>query len=116
LRCTANLLAQCHTDNGIQDYDDVCCGSEYLDHVESGQISENDMLLVLSMDGARLYRNKESDTWFSIATLLDFAREICHMKEMVLPTFVIGGPNAPKYYDSFFFQHSPISLLAKGLV
>ncbi len=61
------------------------------------------MLLVLSMDSAQLYQNKESDTWFGITTLVDFAPEICHTKEMVLPTFVIGGSNAPKHYDSFLF-------------
>lgn len=61
------------------------------------------MLFVLSMDGAQLYWNNESDTWFGIATLIDFAPKICHVKEMVLPTFVIGGPKAPKHYDSFLF-------------
>jgi hypothetical protein len=61
------------------------------------------MLLVLSMDGAQLYRNKASDAWFGIATLIDFAPEIRHAREMVLPTFVIGGPNPPKHYDSFLF-------------
>lgn len=55
------------------------------------------------MDGAQLYWNNESDTWFGIATLIDFAPKICHVKEMVLPTFVIGGPKAPKHYDSFLF-------------
>lgn len=103
LRRTELLLAQRNTDDGVQDYDDICCGSEYLNLVESGQISDNDMLLTLSMDGAQLYRNKESDTWFGIATLIDFAPEIRHTKDMVLPTFVIGGPNAPKNYDSFLF-------------
>jgi len=61
------------------------------------------MLLVLSMDGAQLYRNKESDTWFGVATLIDLAPEIRHAREMVLPLFIIGGPNAPKNYDSFLF-------------
>jgi len=61
------------------------------------------MLLALSMDGAQLYRNKESDTWFGIATIIDYAPEIHHAREMVLPLFVIGGPNAPKNYDSFLF-------------
>ena len=103
LRRTKILLAQRNTDGGIQDYDDVCCGSEYLDLVESGEISDNDMVLTLSMDGAQLYRNKESDAWFGIATLIDLAPEICHAKEMVLPAFVIGGPNPPKNYDSFLF-------------
>ena len=103
LRRTTVLLAQRNSEGGIQDYDDICCGSEYLDLVESGQISDNNMLLVLSMDGAQLYRNKESDTWFGVATLIDFAPEIRHAKEMVLPLFVIGGPNAPRNYDSFLF-------------
>ena len=61
------------------------------------------MVLVLSMDGAQLYWNKESDTWFGIATLIDFPPEICHAREMVLLTFVIRGPNASKDYDSFLF-------------
>jgi hypothetical protein len=61
------------------------------------------MLLALSMDGAQLYQNKESDTLFGITTLIDFPPEIHHAKEMVLPTFVIGGPNAPQNYDSFLF-------------
>ena len=103
LQRTTDLLAQHKADGGIQDYYDICCGSEYLDLVESGQITANDMVLVLSMDGAQLYRNKESDTWFGITTLIDFPPEIYHAREMVLPTFVIGGPNAPKDYDSFLF-------------
>ena len=108
LQCTTTLLAQRNSDGGIQDYDDICCGSEYLDLVESGKIADNDILLVLSMDGVQLYWNKESDTWFGIATLVDYAPEIRHTKEMVLPLFVIGGPNAPKNYDSFLlptFSH-----------
>jgi len=55
LWCTAVLLAQRDTSGGIQDYDNVCCGSEYPDLVKSGQIADNDMLLALSMDGAQLY-------------------------------------------------------------
>ena len=103
LRRTKILLAQRNTDIGVSDYDDICCGSEYLDLVESGQLSDNDMFLTISMDGAQLYRNKESDSWFGIAMLVDLAPEIRHAKNMVLPIFVIGGPNAPKNYDSFLF-------------
>ncbi|KAF8235090.1 hypothetical protein L208DRAFT_1422470 [Tricholoma matsutake] len=107
LQCTAIFLAQCHTNNGIQDYNNVCCGSEYLDLVESGHICDNDMLLILSMD--------ESDTWFSITTLIDFAPEIHHVKEMVLPTFVIGGLNTPKHHDSFLFPMFAHLSIAKNL-
>jgi len=61
------------------------------------------MLLVLSMDGAQLYWNKESDTWFGVATLINFAPEIRHAREMVLLLFIIGGPKAPKNHDLFLF-------------
>jgi len=103
LRRTHKALAQRKTERGIQDYYNICCRSEYLDLVESGNILDNDMLLYVSMDGAQLYRDKGSDTWFGIASLIDFSPEIRHSREMVLPLFVIGGPNAPKNYDSFLF-------------
>jgi hypothetical protein len=103
LQRTHNALIQRNTEKGIQDYDDICCGSEYLDLVESGKIHDNDMLLNMSMDGAQLYRDKESDTWFGISSIIDFSPEIRHSKETVIPLFVIGGPNPPKHYDSFLF-------------
>jgi hypothetical protein len=103
LKRTAQVLAERGGLGGLQDYDDICCGSEYLDLVQSGKISDNDMLLNISMDGAQLYRDKESDTWFGIASLIDFPPEVRHSREMVLPLFVIGGPNPPKHYDSFLF-------------
>jgi len=61
------------------------------------------MLLVLSMDGAQLYQDKDSDAWFGVAMLVDYAPEIWHLKENVFPLFVISGPNPPKNYDSFLF-------------
>jgi len=103
LQRTCNALTHRHTGKGIQDYDDICCGSEYLDLVESGKIRDNDMLLTMSMDGAQLYRDKESDTWFGILSIIDFSPEIRHSKDLVIPLFVIGGPNPPKHHDSFLF-------------
>ena len=55
LQRTRLALSQSNSPHGIQDYYDICCGSEYLEHVKSGDICDNDMLLVLSMDGAQLY-------------------------------------------------------------
>ena len=106
LRRTRDALTQRNTEKGILDYNDICCGSEYLGHVESGKIRDNDMLLSMSMDGAQLYRDKESDAWFGISILLDFSPEIRHSKELVMPLFVIGGPNPPKNYDSSLYLTS----------
>ncbi|KAG7098203.1 hypothetical protein E1B28_000171 [Marasmius oreades] len=99
---TETLLAE-RASGGVKLFDDIYCGSEYLDLVASGQLKEDDMLIAISMDGAQLYRDKDSDTWFGIATILNFPGEIRHKKEHVLPLFTIGGPNAPKDYDSFLF-------------
>ena len=61
---TRKALTYRNTENGIQNYDDICCGSKYLDLVESRKIHNNNMLLNVLMDGAQLYRDKESDAWF----------------------------------------------------
>ncbi|KAG1764792.1 hypothetical protein EDD22DRAFT_775674, partial [Suillus occidentalis] len=51
--------------------DDFICGHNYLDAVMQGHINENDMALMISMDGAQLYRNKISDCWIYIWVVLD---------------------------------------------
>jgi hypothetical protein len=117
LQRTSEALTQRKTEKGIQQYNDICCGSEYLDLVESGKILENDMVLYVSMDGAQLYRDKESDTWFGIAGIIDLPPGIRHSKEHVIPLFTIGGPNPPKDYDSFLaptFSHL-VACQQKGL-
>ncbi|KAL0573146.1 hypothetical protein V5O48_008812 [Marasmius crinis-equi] len=100
---TKKILEQRHSATGITIYDDVLCGTEYLDLVESGQIGENDIFLSISIDGAQIYRDKQSDAWFGIAVILDFPPELRHSKYAVPPLFVIGGPNPPKNYNSFLF-------------
>ena len=40
--------------------DDVFHGLEYLEAVRTGQISDNDILLMYSIDGVQRYHNKES--------------------------------------------------------
>jgi hypothetical protein len=97
LRRTREALTDRNKKSGIQDYYDLCCGSEYLGLVELGKILDNDMLLYVSMDGAQLYRDKESNAWFRISGVIDFPPEFRHSRETVLPLFVIGGPNHPKH-------------------
>ncbi|EMD33183.1 hypothetical protein CERSUDRAFT_37867, partial [Gelatoporia subvermispora B] len=52
-----------HHDGQIQTYDDVYHGQQYLDAVQDGRLTEDDILLGYSLDGAQLYRNKTSDCW-----------------------------------------------------
>ncbi|KAL0568733.1 hypothetical protein V5O48_013253, partial [Marasmius crinis-equi] len=71
---------------------------------DAGQINNEDMVLVLSIDGAQLYRNKASDCWIYIWVIYDYAPEHRYKKKHVLPGGFIPGPNKPKHLDSFIFS------------
>ncbi|KAJ6479925.1 hypothetical protein C8R47DRAFT_983086 [Mycena vitilis] len=64
-RRTAEIRAQ-RTDDGkirIDTYDDIYHGKEYLTLVEDGTLTDDDSLLMFSIDGAQLYAMKQSDCW-----------------------------------------------------
>lgn len=56
---TDNLLAG----PGLSVYNDYITGQEYLKAVQEGRILPTDTVLMYSLDGAQLYRNKTSDFW-----------------------------------------------------
>ena len=84
-------------------YDDIFCGSDYLEAIERGYINDHDTVVMFSIDGAQLYRNKKSDCWMSIWIILDLAPEQRYKVRNILPGCVIPGPGHPKYLDSFLF-------------
>ncbi|CDO75597.1 hypothetical protein BN946_scf184858.g37 [Trametes cinnabarina] len=65
--------------------DDIYRGSDYLREVELGRITDDDTVLMFSLDGAQLYSNKSSDCWFFIWVLLDLPPEMRYKKQYVLP-------------------------------
>ena len=46
-------------------FDDAFCGQDYQDLAEKLSLTEDDTTVILSIDGAQLYQNKKSDTWFA---------------------------------------------------
>jgi hypothetical protein len=84
-------------------FDDIFCGSDYLEAVEKGEISDDDMVVMFSIDGAQLYRNKQSDCWIYIWLILDLAPDQRYKIRNILPGGVIPGPGHPKNLDSFLF-------------
>jgi len=84
-------------------YDDVLSGAAYLDAVEDGSIGEDDIVLMLSMDGAQLYQHKRSNCWIYIWIILDLAPDERYKIRNILPGGVIPGPNAPGNIESFLF-------------
>ena len=90
-------------DPGDYTFDDIFCGSAYLDAVESGPIGDHDTVVMFSIDGAQFYRNKKSDCWIYIWIILDLAPDQRYKIRNILPGGIIPGPGKPKHLDSFLF-------------
>jgi hypothetical protein len=98
---TEQIIDELQQMGKIAKYDDIYQGSDYLHAVNEGKITLNDMVLLLSIDGAQLYQSKHSDCWIYIWVILDHAPNMCYKKKYILPGGFMGGPNNPKHPDSF---------------
>ena len=58
---------------------------------------------MLSIDGAQLYRNKQSGCWIYIWILVDLALDKRYKIRNILPGGIIPGPEAPDDLNSFLF-------------
>jgi hypothetical protein len=74
---TEEVIKELQENDGVMEsYGDFLHGREYLEAVRSGQITENDMVLMLSIDGAQLYAHKASDCWIYIWVIFDHAPDV----------------------------------------
>ncbi|EKM56153.1 uncharacterized protein PHACADRAFT_64480, partial [Phanerochaete carnosa HHB-10118-sp] len=111
-RCTAKIMKEItrqaeHQDGNFEfsppELDDYIHGTDYLEAALNGFIGEDDTVLMLSLDGAQLYRNKTSDVWIYIWVLMDHSPDTRYKKQNIYVGGVIPGPNKPKNIDSFLF-------------
>ena len=114
---TAKVLETLEATGSIPVYDDFCHGTDYIAAVRAGKITEDDMVLLFSIDGAQLYKNKHSDCWFAIWIILDRTPDSRYVKKSIFPAYFIPGPNNPKHADSFAFPslHHLAALQKEGL-
>ncbi|GLB43663.1 hypothetical protein LshimejAT787_1401750 [Lyophyllum shimeji] len=84
-------------------YDDTACGQDYLNAWQAGTIKQGDVLLQLSLDGAQLYHDKESDCWIFIYIFHNLPPNSRYKKLFVIPGGFIGGPKKPKHTDSYLY-------------
>ncbi|KAJ7575373.1 hypothetical protein C8J56DRAFT_1172215 [Mycena floridula] len=85
-------------------YDDIFCGSEYRALLHRLKLTKHDIVASGSADGAQLYQNKKSDTWFSIHLLHEIKPTMRYKKTRVLVDTTIPGPNKPKNLASFMYR------------
>ena len=84
-------------------YNNIFCAEAYLKAIRKGKIKDEDMVVMLSIDGAQLFRNKKSDCWVYIWIILDLAPNKHYKVRNILPRGVIPGPGHPKNLDFFLF-------------
>ncbi|KAF8836906.1 hypothetical protein BDN67DRAFT_991965 [Paxillus ammoniavirescens] len=102
--CTHEVIAELNANRGEVDmYDDFFQGSDYLEAVHEGKIKAGDRVLMLSLDGAQLYHNKQLDCWMYIWVIYELSPDRRYKKKHVIPGVVIPGPNKPKNLKSFLF-------------
>ncbi len=101
---TREIIEELRSNAGtLSNYEDFFHGSDYLEHVRSGNITDNDIVLMFSIDGAQLYTHRASDCWIYIWVIMDFSPKERYKKEYVIPGGFIPGPKKPKNLDSFIF-------------
>ena len=98
-------------------YTDVHCSSRLLRLFRNGVIGPNDTVITFSIDGAKLYRNKDSDCWIYIWLIENLSPDKRFKKRFIIPGAVIPGPNHPINLDSFIWRglHHVSALMREGL-
>ena len=92
------IIGELDANDGIlSSYSDFFHGRDYLENVKNGEISDNDIVLMLSIDSAQLYAHKASNCWIYIWVIMDLLLDECYKKRHVLPGRFIPGPNKLKH-------------------
>jgi hypothetical protein len=90
MRCTEKIFSELEANEGRHTrFTDFFHGMDYLEAVRENRITCDDMVLMLSIDGAQLYRNKVSECWIYIWIIMDNAPDIRYKKKRVLPGAII---------------------------
>ncbi|TFK58987.1 hypothetical protein BDN72DRAFT_966192 [Pluteus cervinus] len=98
---TCEILKKRQEMHEVDPFDDVYCGSDYLDAVEAGLIKDDDIVFQFSVDGAQLLEHKQSDCWVYIFVNLNLPPTLRYKKDFVIPGAIIPGPKKPKDLASF---------------
>jgi len=97
--------------------EDIAISLDYLSAVLDGDINPQDIVLMVSLDGAQLQEDKDSDHWIYIWILINLSPNQCYRKYNILPGGFILGPNKPKNLNSFLMigLHHLAAIQQEGL-
>ena len=97
----AKVLAEIEQHGSLGVYNDILHGSDIIEAFQDGRISEDDIILMFSIDGAQLYAKKASACWIYIWVFFNLSPDLRYKKKYVFIGGFIPGPNNPKNTDSF---------------
>lgn len=101
---TAEIIQTICAMGKIPTFDDIVYGSKYLDTCCAGKVTPNNTLIMISIDDAQLYHNKELDCWFGICIILNLSSDQCYKKQFVLPAFFVPNLNKSDNVESFLLS------------
>ncbi|EAU82543.2 hypothetical protein CC1G_11002 [Coprinopsis cinerea okayama7 len=105
LQVLARLSSNRTEEDKLKDvYDDIFCSQDYIDLYKKEKLTEDDILVGFSIDGAQLYQKKESDTWIAVWVVQNYDPKVRFKRKYVLPALVVPGPKKPKNIDSFMYR------------
>ena len=102
-RATAKLTKPRNLNDTSPLRDDFVHGQSYLEAVQHKEITDDTIVLMLSGDGAQLYRDKQSDVWIFIWCIFEYPPWLRYKVKSVIPDTIIPGPAAPKNHISCSF-------------
>lgn len=70
---TQQILVQLRAMQTISIINDIAMGQDYLGTVLDRDIKPNDIVLMLSLDGAQLYESKQSNCWMYIWIIVNLS-------------------------------------------
>lgn len=91
-------------DGDLPVYDDLLSGSHIRDLADNQEMTEDDIMVGFSFDGAQLYRNKESDVWVGVWIVYDLHPTLRYKRKHILPALIVPGPKKPSNLDSYLFR------------
>ncbi|EJD38499.1 hypothetical protein AURDEDRAFT_30561, partial [Auricularia subglabra TFB-10046 SS5] len=103
-RRTSSLLAQLYERVPIDPIDDTMCGEDVLTAMLEEKLGPDDTVLVASLDGLQLYRNKQSGCWLWAFYLINMSPCGRYKKKYVLPGGSVPGPRKPEVMESVLFR------------
>jgi hypothetical protein len=103
LAANADQLRQPGSGGNLDIYDDTACGKELIDAWTKGAFHKSDIALQLSIDGAQLRPNQQSEAWVFIWIFHNLPPQLRYKKRFVIPASIIPGPSKPEDIDSFLF-------------